>query len=293
MAEKRREKTSAAGGGNTRSEMLRIKKERERKEQRQRQQMLVIGLVVAAVVIVGIFALINVPADAPIPEGVQTRYEGVTSSLSAEGYPQLGNPAASVIVKEYASFDCPHCGDFHENVFPLLLDRIRSGQILFVYVPLYGTGGIVNGEGAARAAICAAQQGKFWEYHDMLFSWQGIYANQAYTQARLTSGAGALGLDAGAVGGCITSSTATNVLNIANQEARNLPGFSGTPTVTVNGTIVTAEINAINQAIDQALAFAAPVVPTAATAATAEPTSEATTAPAATTEPTAEGTPGS
>ena len=50
----------------------------------------------------------------------------------------LGNEDAAVQVIEYASFTCPHCRDFHDNVFPQLkADYIDTGEIEFVYRDVY------------------------------------------------------------------------------------------------------------------------------------------------------------
>jgi protein-disulfide isomerase len=113
------------------------RQERE-KERRRQRQFVIVGVVAAvAVLAVILFLLVNQPAEAPIPEYALTRYVDVEQGLSEEGYPRIGNPDAPVRVKEYSSFDCPHCRDFHDEVFPALLDRAKAGEIIFTYVPLH------------------------------------------------------------------------------------------------------------------------------------------------------------
>jgi protein-disulfide isomerase len=164
-------------------------------------------------------------------------YSDLEVGLSPEGFPQLGNADASVTIYEISSFDCPHCAEFHELGFPAVLDQVRAGTVRFVYVPIFGTGGISGGDNAARAALCAGEQGKFFEYHDGVFAWQG-YGGLAFSPQRLENGATNLGLDIEQWNACLTSETTTQILRDANTFARSTPGFQGTPTVLLNGQIV-------------------------------------------------------
>lgn len=279
-----------------RSRTIERRKEREQQRKRQRQTAVLIGGVVVVVLAIVLLILINQPQDAPISEASLTRYAGLPQRTTDEGFPVIGSDAAPVKVLEYSSFDCTHCADFHENVTPTLIERARAGEIQFTYVPMYGTGGITNGQGAALAAICAGEQGKFWELHDALFNWQKLYANTAFSANRLNTGISNLGLDSGAWNACIVGESARQVVTAAVRAAQ-LQGIPGTPAVYVNGTIVASpDLNAVQSAIDQALAAAGRppaqiVAPTEAAAeSTSEPAAEATSE--ATTEPAAEATPG-
>ncbi|MCA0452493.1 MAG: DsbA family protein [Chloroflexi bacterium] len=278
-----------------RTRTLERRKEREQEKKRQRRLTFIIGGVIVAVIAVIIVVLITVPAEAPIPAESLTRYEGIEQSVTDQGFPVLGRDIAPVKVTEYASFDCTHCRDFHEGTFSTVLERIRNNEVQFTFVPVFGTGSIQNGEGAAKAAVCAGQQGKFWQFHDALFSWQGTYANTAFSQNRFVGGINELGLDRGQWDSCVTGSYATQVVNDAVSAFR-LQGASGTPALFVNGTAVDVASNvALYDAIDQALAAAGGVpveVTPEATAPVVEATTEATTEPTveATEEATAEAT---
>jgi protein-disulfide isomerase len=270
---------------------------RERERERRRQQLITGGIVVVAlvVIVVVVFFIVNAPAEAPIPQAALTRYEGLQQTRTDEGFPRLGDPNAPVQVSEYSSFDCPHCREFHDQAIDPIIERVRTGEMAFTYVPLYGFGGIVNGQGAAQAAVCAAEQGKFWQFHDALFDWQGVYANQAFTNNRINAGVDALGLNRGSYDACIRSGTPDDVLNAARSQAQALLNFTGTPTIAINGVVPVdssqqsiSDVNAILARIDAELARVSlpPVQPTSV--ATAEATSEATEPAAA---PTTEATP--
>jgi protein-disulfide isomerase len=192
---------------------------------------------------------LNAPAD--FPEGTLTRYEGIPQDVTEEGYPRLGNPDAPVQLVEISSFSCPHCKTFHDESFPVLLERIQRGEVAFVYVPFFGAGSIPNGDYAALAAMCANEQGKFWEYHDGIFSWQ-TYGSHAFAQERLLAGAEALGLDIEAFIDCYYNDEDVAKVVLSTQDyVKTVEGFRGTPTVLLNGKMVNvAPIQSLISAID-------------------------------------------
>ena len=233
--------------------MAKRKSPKQRKEERQQekqrgQQRIIIGVVIVLAIFAAIiFALTSLPADADLPTTLD-RYEDFMTSQTDEGYALLGNPNAPVTVREFSSFSCPGCADFHRNIFPALLPVIESGAINFVYVPLQ-TGSVANPEGAARTAICAGEQGMFWEMHDVLFFWHETYANSAFQDSRIRTGVNELGLDSGEFNSCFRSNSTDAVLTSALAE-----GVGSTPSVEVNGVLLpSATLDAINDAITQNL----------------------------------------
>jgi protein-disulfide isomerase len=269
----------------SRTRTLERRKEREQQRKRQRQTAIVIGLVVVAIAVVGFFIIRSQPAEAPIPAEAAARYEGLPQSETDEGFPMLGSDDAPVKVVEYASFDCTHCREFHDSVLPTIIERVRAGEVQYTYVPLYNTGSIANGLGAAQAAMCVGEQGKFWEFHDALFTWQGLYANTAFSQQRVNTGVDNIGINRAQWDQCMGSSVPTTVLDAALR-AGQLQNIAGTPTVVVNGTVVPAvDLNTVNTAITQAFvnsglpAASIDVPAEETTPEAAEATSEATTEP--------------
>lgn len=218
--------------------MARRKSAKERKaereqEKRRNQQMWIVGIIVVVAIFAAIiFALRNIPADVSIPDNI-SRYDNYQTSTTAEGFPSLGNPEAPIQVKEYSSFSCSACANFHETVFDDLLPYIAEGAINFTYVPIAQSGAIPNGQGATRTALCALQQGKFWQMHDTLFSWQGIYGNSAFQDNRLRTGFSELGLDVAQLSSCFNSDQVENTMSAAAED-----GFTSTPTVTIDNVEV-------------------------------------------------------
>jgi protein-disulfide isomerase len=99
----------------------------------------------------------------------------------SEAHPQKGPADAPVTIIEYTDFQCPYCARGAET-----LQRVREMypqkvRVVFKNLPLKMH---AQAEPAARAAIAAHRQGKFWEYHDLLFRKasqlkEGIYAELA------------------------------------------------------------------------------------------------------------------
>jgi protein-disulfide isomerase len=198
---------------------------------------------------------LSVDFGVTLEEGAAERYADYTQSQSEDGYPQLGEEDAPVVVVEISSFDCPACRFFHDEVFPLILERVEAGEVLFQYVPVYvyGTGGIPAGDAAARATFCASEQDAFWPYHDLIFDWQE-FGQLAFSGTRLANGAEALGLDTEAFAECMASERPDEYLDAVLEYAFGLEEFAGTPTVFVNGEQVSNSAEAIINLIDSQLA---------------------------------------
>ncbi|MCY4062900.1 MAG: thioredoxin domain-containing protein [Chloroflexi bacterium] len=229
-------------------------RQRRQKQRRQNQRLLLLVLIVAVAVIgAAVLVVSNQPVEAFIPDDLSARYAGIERSNSPKGYPRLGDADAPVTMEEYASFACPGCESFHSDSIDAVLERVRQGQVLFTYVPL-NTGSIPNAPGASRAALCAGEQGMFWEMHDVLFDWQTRYGNTAFSQNRLLTGVEKLGLSSSAFTNCFNSAAISGTLEAAIGEE-----VSTTPTLRVNGVTVEASQSGaipsaatILQAIDDA-----------------------------------------
>lgn len=105
---------------------------------------------------------------------------------------------------------------------------------------------------AALAAECAHEQGKFWEYHDLLF------ANQAQLdEPSLRDYAAQVGLDTGSFDECLSSQKYLEEVQKDYSDGASY-GVSGTPAFFVNGHLISGAmpLAAFEQAVDQALAEA-------------------------------------
>lgn len=144
-----------------------------------------------------------------------------------------GSPDAPVVMVEYSDFQCPYCGRHAQEVAPRLEEAyIKNDQMRLVYKHF-----IVKGQdsvAAALAAECAAEQNKFWEYHDLLF---GRAGQVVFNAANLKGFAAELGLDMATFSPCFDSQKYLNVVEANSTEAKQL-GIRGTPGFFVNDTPV-------------------------------------------------------
>jgi protein-disulfide isomerase len=147
-------------------------------------------------------------------------------TLSVDGSPSLGPPDAPVTIVEWADFECPFC----RLVYPLLEDVVKrfDGQVRLVY-KFYPLGSHPHGEIAARAAVAAMNQGKFWEMHHTLFDNQ-----ERLEQADLERYAKELRLDVVKFRKDLTSDETSARIEKDKQQAEGV-GLEGTPMIFING----------------------------------------------------------
>jgi protein-disulfide isomerase len=101
--------------------------------------------------------------------------------------PTKGGKEPLVTLVEFSSYQCPYCGRVRETTRQLMTEYGDDLRIVFMQRPLAFQ---AQSEPAARAAIAAQSQGKFWEYHDRLFDNQ-----RELTPENLVKWAEELGLD--------------------------------------------------------------------------------------------------
>ncbi|NJL92640.1 MAG: thioredoxin domain-containing protein [Anaerolineae bacterium] len=208
-------------------------REQRRAKKRQQQRRIYFGIGIAVVAIIAIVVvLLMLEQQATFPEGVNEAYAGIPQGVDGAGFPMLGDPNALIVVEEFSSFGCPSCADLHEDQLTEIKDAIRDGHVRVVFKPIITIANTNNhAERGARAAVCAGEQGKFWEMHDIIFHWQERYAVNG---ARLDAAAEELGIDAGELTRCYNSGDANTVIARAEQEFE-ARGFNSTPRVVLNG----------------------------------------------------------
>lgn len=182
--------------------------------------------------IAGVLVYLFRPLDAPIPAGAGAHYTGIEQGTSEQGFPRLGRADAPVVVEEFSSYACPHCRDFHLERFPDLLDEIAAGQVQFIVIPVPHIG--AGAKSAAKGALCASQQGRFWTMQDVLYDWQDRFVLFTFDERRLHKGAENMGMDIEAFDRCMDGGEVENVIAMARSEF-DRRGLSGTPSFFING----------------------------------------------------------
>jgi protein-disulfide isomerase len=141
--------------------------------------------------------------------------------------PSLGSARAPVTLIEFSDFQCPFC----LRVAPTL-KRIRQtygDKVRIVWKDFPLTQIHPQAFKAGEAGHCAAEQGKFWEYHDQLFGNQ-----QALMPDDLKKYAAASGMDAARFNACLDTSKHAELVRDGVAQGTRL-GVNSTPTVFVNG----------------------------------------------------------
>jgi len=145
----------------------------------------------------------------------------------------LGNENASLTIVEYSDYECPFCSRFYRETFPQLKeDYIDTGKVYYVHRNFPLTQIHANAQKSAEAAVCAEQQGAFWEMTDNL-SVQRVQGGPAkYKQY-----AGELGLDMEAFSDCLDSGRAGERVR---QEAQQgvAQGVRSTPSFVIDGEVI-------------------------------------------------------
>ncbi len=152
--------------------------------------------------------------------------------VSLDDDPVKGNPDASVTIVEYSDFQCPFCSRFFQQTLPLLeKNYIDTGKIKFVYKDLPLDILHPNARPAHIAAECADEQGKFWEYHDVLFENQAQWnrLSSVDLSSQLNQYAADLGLQSASFEVCLNSPDIADEVNGDYLEAVSY-GATGTPT---------------------------------------------------------------
>lgn len=152
----------------------------------------------------------------------------------------LGDPSAPVTIVEFADYQCPFCGKFFKTVMPQITEKyIKTGKVKFVYRDFAFLG--EESEWAASAAECAKEQGKFWEYHDYLYTHQNGENQGAFHKKNLKQFARVLELDGSKFDSCLDTDKYIEEVRKDSEAGRSL-GVSGTPTTFVNGRAVVGAV---------------------------------------------------
>jgi protein-disulfide isomerase len=172
-----------------------------------------------------------------------------------------GNPDAPVTIVEFSDFECGHCANFHRSLDSTLRRFGQRIRVVFHHFPLDSA---CNQKMHARfhpqaclaavAAECAAEQGKFWQYHDLLFDNQ-----QRLDRLSLLTYATRLGLDGTRFGACLDSPASLARVESDVTTGVDL-GIDSTPTLFINGRLIkgTLEPDLLGDAVTLASAPAQP-----------------------------------
>lgn len=145
----------------------------------------------------------------------------------------LGDPDAGVTLVEFGDYQCIACSRFfHQTEDALLQSYVETGKVKMFFMDFTIIG--QDSANAAHGSHCAADQGKFWEYHDILYNnWAGENTGWA-SPDNLYRFAGEIDLDLAEWGACMNDARHLDMIQASNEYAR-AAGLPGTPSFFVIG----------------------------------------------------------
>lgn len=213
-----------------------------------------VAVIVAGLVILAAILMTKPKSDEevaqarPIPPALVTPRDIPASGRT------LGNPAAPVTIDIYEDFRCTGCLAYTTSIEPTVeAQYIRTGKAKLVFHDFLTIDrpGITESRDAANAALCAADQGKFWTLHDWLFANQSPAELPGYfTLDRLVAIGQAAGMDMKTFEPCVRNGS--HVREVEAEQAPAAFSISFTPSIFVNGKLVVSreDPQAIPTALD-------------------------------------------
>jgi protein-disulfide isomerase len=159
--------------------------------------------------------------------------EGVVRGFTSDNVPFIGDPNAPAHFRVIADYSCSHCNDYHrEDLHRFIKDYVLKGKAVLETVMTTGTGGAYSVT-ATQGALCAAEQGAYWEMSDELFRLsRSMGVEAAYSISQIKKSADSMGLDSKKLVDCVTSQRYTSIIESYHTFA-NDQGVTGTPTLLV------------------------------------------------------------
>jgi len=142
--------------------------------------------------------------------------------------PTQGPTDAPITIVEFSDYRCPACR--RQFAVDKEIKALYGNKIRWVF-KAFPLGGNEPSRRAAEAARCAGEQGKFWEYHDALFTQE-----EEFDQNSLTALADKLGLQAAPFQQCLTANRFRSAIDLELEDARKT-GIDRTPTLIINGQL--------------------------------------------------------
>jgi protein-disulfide isomerase len=215
--------------------------------------------VLALIAVVGVVAIVLATrsgSGSMATEPLDLRQMNDASALleRAQGV-TVGPDDAPVQILVFSDYQCPGCAHWATQVEPMVkAEFVATGKVRLTYYDFPLGGNFKYSFAASRAARCAGDQGRFWEYHDALMAQQQqwSYASSMPTSYFIDLAA-RLGVEQRQFESCLRSDAHAEVVT-ANRVLGETLGVSGTPTVFLNGRQVSQwqDYGSVRAAIQEA-----------------------------------------
>ncbi len=199
-----------------------------------------IGIAGAAVVLVTLVTIFGTSYMADFennPRNVSQNnsQENELKAIELQHAPVLGSDTATVTIVEVGDYQCHMCKKWFEQTRPLIIENyINTGKVNLVFIDMPFLG--YDSTPASEATYCADDQGKYWEYHEMLFRFQQEIDDGWANANRLQAFAFNLGLDIEQFDKCMTTDDHRAKVNFNMQMSKKEFGANSTPTFVIVNT---------------------------------------------------------
>ena len=199
-----------------------------------------IGIAGAAVVLVTLVTIFGTSYMADFENNPRTvsqndSQENKLKAIELKHAPVLGSDTATVTIIEVGDYQCHMCKKWFEETRPLIIDNyINTGKVNLVFIDMPFLG--YDSTPASEATYCADDQGKYWEYHTMLFRFQQEIDDGWANANRLQAFAFNLGLDIEQFDKCMTTDDHKAKVNFNMQMSKKEFGANSTPTFVIVNT---------------------------------------------------------
>lgn len=199
-----------------------------------------IGIAGAAVVLVTLVTIFGTSYMADFennPRNVSQNnsQENELKAIELQHAPVLGSDTATVTIVEVGDYQCHMCKLWFEQTRPLIIENyINTGKVNLVFIDMPFLG--YDSTPASEATYCADDQGKYWEYHEMLFRFQQEIDDGWANANRLQAFAFNLGLDIEQFDKCMTTDDHRAKVNFNMQMSKKEFGANSTPTFVIVNT---------------------------------------------------------
>ena len=199
-----------------------------------------IGIAGAAVVLVTLVTIFGTSYMADFennPRNVSQNnsQENELKAIELKHAPVLGSDTATVTIVEVGDYQCHMCKLWFEQTRPLIIENyINTGKVNLVFIDMPFLG--YDSTPASEATYCADDQGKYWEYHEMLFRFQQEIDDGWANANRLQAFAFNLGLDIEQFDKCMTTDDHRAKVNFNMQMSKKEFGANSTPTFVIVNT---------------------------------------------------------
>ncbi len=188
------------------------------------RKLFLLGVIVLGVLIVGgiMWAILAGPGPSDGSGSVESSLQ-----FSDDNDPSIGASTSTAVVRIFGDLQCPACRAAEPGVEYAI--KTYGDRVKFIWNDFPLTDVHPNAMAGAQAARCAEEQGKFWEFHDKLYSNQPEWAEHGVPTDSFTKYASELGLRADAFVGCVATKKYSNKINDDMAEGRS-NNVQATPT---------------------------------------------------------------